>query len=1741
MSLHTADLSKTIRDKRTPDPLLSTKIPSIQSVLKDVYVEQKFLPRFIDDDDQDIPQLTVEDSYVNLVIVKHNEQLGKEDKLRYVHSKGDAGDTLLNDYEDIHTAKEPIKLEKIFDVPDSNKECRKILIYGRAGIGKTTLIHKIAHMWAKNHLWSNNFSHAFWISLRRLNRYTSTDIIVDNLKLISEVIYDCCLSETELEPNQLEHLKTILAPPSNCKILFLLDGYDEVTSDPKYNFIAKKFLDSVLRNRKFYIIMTSRPNAVESTLQSRFDRQLENIGLDPNDVQVYIDKYFDKSELLDCKVSILQFIKEKKVIQGLVRIPINLFLLCYNWNILRNTIDNTCLLSDLYEQTVSLLLKRYLNKTLGSNTTNMTSRETEIRCHEEYMLLGRIAFTGMQAGQIIITKDIIVELEAKTEVLENVVKKTGLLKGIGDKGSKIIDKDHYFIHLTFQEYFAARHIVTLLESSNQDILQYAIRFIEKYKYCRIHERTISFIAGIIGRRSKDVRYRFWDLILNRTIDLGLIKQATLIIRCIQESSTDDIPCRDLIIQYLAEIIPFYLYSDWMIQVLSECPKIIKMTGAIGLYLTSLRAKDKLTRANAAQALGSLGHFSQEVINGLLSILQDLDWSVKYNAIKALEGSTDPGHQVIHGLTVGLRDPDPEIRRSSATALARFGKLTQNVISEFISSLRDPEYLFKSEMIKVFCKSAQLSGHDILLDLLQDPDLEIRKDAVNALSQLDYVSLDSKIVSVLVTLLTDPDPFITSFTVDALGKLEHLEPEDISKIVTLLKDPRSSIRHNAVDALGKLGHSNPAAIMGLVASLQDLDPEIKETATLHLGELNDPRPAVICGLVTVLQNADPWLRRIVVETLSMLRDLNSEGIWELVSSLRNPNELIRENIAEILGCIGDSSPLILDGLMTTLKDPIPIVRWMAAESLHKLGVPFGVINSLGSSDCRIRWKAAEALGNLESMALQIIPEAVAALENQDISIRWCATNVLNLLKHSSTEIISKLVIALKDPNEEIRYWAIDSLAMLGDSNQEAITELVKILGGNSNKFIKIQCVNALIGIGARNPEVLSRLISLLNSEDRSDIIDVAQILSEIEDSISKAVPGLVTSLQNPQVISRLRSLLNSEDSAITVLVIEILSKIADFSVETLVGLVTMLQNADLQIRMQALKAVSKSKNSDPKVIMALVSLLKEPQSGIGIRFDVSRTLCKLGHFFPEAMSELMPVIVKYFPVSRAFKGIKALRTLVEIQPGSISPILQYLKSHNQLSKAILLLKDLPISTLYQTLIDSNDKSLVDLIPVILHESVIAITISTNSIVLHANIPIELKIAEDRIQTVFNVFSKYSNERELPTLFLDPINEYKQPFPIPGIKSMSKITFSAIILCAKYDEALAFRQVLKHQSATEDEKFHNSLLYHLLTTKDRNDRCFEIQVYCPRNQAGAVMTSTDAISILNRHTPDWVFMTGICAGNPNKTVLGDVIIAERVVDARYGKIDHTGTHHDIRPLTIDAYLNTAIMETRNALRGSWDQYIPTPRPVTRRYQEELVLELLDKNHQTGMYIPDIMLNIPKMFKSKEECHVVLNGLTSANPPQITRSSNGKYVLNSAQYEELTILIRDTTFPKPDNKEPEVYCGTLLTDVSAVRADLDEKKWTQYGEEVGARDLYGLEMEGIGLYEAIETINRDRDPRIKFMLVKGVSDYAGERKDDQFHEYGKQTSAVFVYEFLRRYGYKLIDGDKDKISTDTDSKEN
>ncbi|CAF3435901.1 unnamed protein product, partial [Rotaria sp. Silwood2] len=92
--------------------------------------------------------LPIEQSYINLAIVTVKEQYKKEQQL---HST-QYDDSILNSYEEIYGMKTAIDVKDIFQ--SCEREEKQILVFGRAGIGKSTFCRYIAYQWAKGSYWS---------------------------------------------------------------------------------------------------------------------------------------------------------------------------------------------------------------------------------------------------------------------------------------------------------------------------------------------------------------------------------------------------------------------------------------------------------------------------------------------------------------------------------------------------------------------------------------------------------------------------------------------------------------------------------------------------------------------------------------------------------------------------------------------------------------------------------------------------------------------------------------------------------------------------------------------------------------------------------------------------------------------------------------------------------------------------------------------------------------------------------------------------------------------------------------------------------------------------------------------------------------------------------------------------------------------------------------------------------------------------------------------------------------------------------------------------------------------------------------------------------------------------------------------------------------------------------------------------------------------------------------------------
>ena len=411
----------------------------------------------------------IEQSYINLSIVETKEQREKEKKL------GDAQNAtaIMGSFEEIYGTKSSIDVKDIF------KKCKnaekQVLVFGRAGIGKSTFCRYIAYQWALGTYWLQ-YELLALIPLRRLtmHRYPP-DKSYSLIDLIKKELFPLDLTQHEEEL-----LKKHFDPK---KTLWILDGYDEIVQNvpPHLQCLFEQLLKTP------HHIITSRPYL--NTLS--YDVQMEITGFIDENIENYVKNFFHQmnNELDDAPLKsekLFGFLRSNLSIWGVAHIPINLELICSLWSNEDCFEGGQLTMTRLYSQMIEWLCRRYL-RTKDNQVLQLSQDEIDHHCQKELAFLESLAFNAMENNTILIQPTLLKKAcnEAKISSQQHPhVLNLGILKsfrkqGIGNQIE--MNKVHYFVHLSFQEYFAARYLIHLLKGSQT---KKAIEFIKYQKYNR---------------------------------------------------------------------------------------------------------------------------------------------------------------------------------------------------------------------------------------------------------------------------------------------------------------------------------------------------------------------------------------------------------------------------------------------------------------------------------------------------------------------------------------------------------------------------------------------------------------------------------------------------------------------------------------------------------------------------------------------------------------------------------------------------------------------------------------------------------------------------------------------------------------------------------------------------------------------------------------------------------------------------------------------------------------------------------------------------------------------------------------------------------------------------------------------------------------------------------------------------------------------------------------------------------
>ncbi|CAF4072355.1 unnamed protein product [Adineta steineri] len=1143
----------------------------------------------------------IEQSYINLALVETKKQQQKERQLR----DASTSDAIMGSFEEIYGTKTTIDVKNIFEIC-KNQE-KKVLVFGRAGIGKSTFCRYIVYQWAMGSYWTEN---------------------------------------------------TLMQK----KTLWILDGYDEIVQNVPLHLEC--LFEQLLKTP--HHILTSRP--YQNVLA--YHVQMEITGFTDHNIKQYVKQFFNQMEdeldnSLNKGQTLFRFLKTNRSIWGVAHIPVNLELICSLWSNEDSIETKKLTITSLYTMMIEWLCRRYLSMP-NKKIQNLSKDDVNQRCEKELAFLENLAFNGMESNTIILRPNLLKKAlnEEKISLHDHPhILNMGILKSFNKQGIDTqieMDKDHYFVHLSFQEYFTARYLIKALRESSTH--QEEIKFIQREKYNQRYALMLIFLSGLSSEAdSSTCLNMFWRFILTPPMDLLGIRHMQLVISCLEETSSEStVPQHTLLIEWIAKCIKYSLLTEgqmirhYLAQSLRRAPSVVSNRTIINVVTHLLQNDDSKTRIAVLSFVSGMNssNLAAALINLVASALDDKDAMVRRSAYQALGqiGEKVATNEVITKLVSALEDESEEVVGDACLALGYMGEkaATYEVITNLVTKLREARAnVIGDAYIALEFIREQIGTHEMITKLvsaLEDESEEVRYGACETLGNIGEKAATNEVITKLVSALEDESEKVRHHACQALGNMGEnaVTNEVITKLLSALADEGKWVRCVACKALGKMGEKagTNEVIIKLVNALEDESEEVRSCACQVLRSMGKKAATneVITKLVNALEDKNEWVRRSASEALENMgkKAATNEVITKLVNALEDKNEWVRCVACKALGkmCGKAATTDAITKLVSVLEDERELVRDSACQALGKTGdkaatneVITKLISALEDENRRVRESASQAVGKMGETAgtNEVMTKLVSVLEDESYMIRECACQALWYMgeKAATHEVITKLVSALEDEREWVRDSACQALWYMGEkaATNEVIIKLASRLEDASDTIRWDACqVLGRIGEKAGTNEVITKLVNAL--EDKNEWVRrsasealgnigkkaathevITKLVSALEDEREWARRGAFEALGNigekaatDEVITKLVSALEDKNEWVRRVACEALGKMGEKAVtnEVITKLISALEDEIMWVRCGACEALGKmgEKAATNEVITKLISALED---------------------------------------------------------------------------------------------------------------------------------------------------------------------------------------------------------------------------------------------------------------------------------------------------------------------------------------------------------------------------------------------------------------------------------------------------------------------------------------------------------------------------------------------------------------------
>ena len=372
-------------------------------------------------------------TYINLAVVD-----GSGARMSEEYSQ----QTIRGDADDVFGCKSNVSYQKAFSNISYGD---RVLVVGRPGSGKTTLVHRVSQDWGSL-LTLGGVRSLFLISLRNFHSNPSIGL---------KELVRCYFDSEEDASTICEYIEK----HQGLGVCFILDGLDEYQPQVEDTYMDK--LIKVHSLPQAIIIVASRPAAV-AKYRSHQKKCIEVLGFFKKQIQEYIDSYTFKCQ--NKCLALKQYLIHHPSVHHMCYLPIQTAMICFLYDVGGDALPNTE--TKIYCEFTKHTILRALYR--GKSQVKLQTLDClQGTARDNFLVICKLAFEKKKISEQFIEQGEIEGMRTEGRIEESL----GLITIDLKAAISGFQNTYSFCHLTFQEFLAAYHISRLEVQEQLAIIQ----------------------------------------------------------------------------------------------------------------------------------------------------------------------------------------------------------------------------------------------------------------------------------------------------------------------------------------------------------------------------------------------------------------------------------------------------------------------------------------------------------------------------------------------------------------------------------------------------------------------------------------------------------------------------------------------------------------------------------------------------------------------------------------------------------------------------------------------------------------------------------------------------------------------------------------------------------------------------------------------------------------------------------------------------------------------------------------------------------------------------------------------------------------------------------------------------------------------------------------------------------------------------------------------------------------------